>query len=345
KEIGPEEFRAPRDKEKADVKRLANVSKPTLTIFQPPQEKRNGAAVIVCPGGGYNILAWDLEGTEVAEWANSLGLTAFVLKYRVPKREGDTANTLPLMDAQRAMSLVRSKASDYGIDPARIGMLGFSAGGNLTAATCLKFSERQYDKLDAVDDVSCRPDFGVLIYPAYLVDNEGKLKPEYQPTKETPPMFFAHALNDGVTPDSSIALTRALKAVGVHAELHVYDGGGHGFGLRKSEFPVHTWPARCGEWLAVRGFLKPAAPTASLKGTVTIAGAPLPEGKVELHAAGAEPVVLEIRNGAYSATVPIGKFSVTILGKGVPEKYSAPAVSPLKVEITATANEIRFDLK
>ncbi len=255
KEIGPEEFRPPRPNEKQDVQRLQNVSRPTLTVFQPPAERRSGAAVLIAPGGGYNILAWDLEGTEVAEWLNSLGVTAFVLKYRVPRREGDATNKVQLMDAQRAMSLVRSKASDYGLDSARIGMLGFSAGGHLTAITCLKFGERQYDKLDAIHDVSCRPDFGILIYPGYLADAEGQLKPEFQPTKDTPPMFFAHAMDDRVTPDSSIAMARALKAAGVHSELHVYDGGGHGFGLRKSEFPVHTWPARCGEWLAVRGFL------------------------------------------------------------------------------------------
>jgi acetyl esterase/lipase len=186
----------------------------------------------------------------VAEWLNSIGVTALVLKYRVPRRDGDMANKLPLMDAQRALSLVRSRANELSIDAKRIGILGFSAGGNLAAGACIKYGERQYDKVDAIDEVSCRPDFGVLVYPAYLVDSNGALKPEYQPTKETPPMFFAHALNDGVTPDSSIAMTRALKAVGVSAELHVYDSGGHGFGLRKSEFPCHTWPARCAEWLA-----------------------------------------------------------------------------------------------
>jgi acetyl esterase/lipase len=255
KEIGPEEFRPPQPNQKADVKRLTNVSQPTLTMFQPANGKRNGTGLIICPGGGYSILAWDLEGTEVAEWLNSLGVTAFVLKYRVPRREGDTANKLPLMDGQRAVSLVRSKASDYGLDPQRIGILGFSAGGNLAAGVCLRYGERPYEKLDAIDDISCRPDFGVLVYTAYLVDNDGKLKPEYQPTSDSPPMFFAHALDDRITPDSSIALTRALKAVGVKAELHVYDSGGHGFGLRKSEFPVHTWPARCGEWLAHRGLL------------------------------------------------------------------------------------------
>jgi acetyl esterase/lipase len=256
KEIGPEEFRPPQPNQKGDVKRLTNVSQPALTVFQPAEGKRNGTGVVICPGGGYSILAWDLEGTEVAEWLNTLGVTAFVLKYRVPRRDGDTANKLPLMDGQRAVSVIRSKASDYGLDPRRIGILGFSAGGNLAAGVCLRCGERQYDKVDATDEVSCRPDFGVFAYTAYLVDNDGKLKPEYQPTKDSPPMFFAHALDDRVTPDSSIALTRALKAVGVKAELHVYDSGGHGFGLRNSEFPVHTWPARCADWLEHRGLLK-----------------------------------------------------------------------------------------
>src|SRR5262245_30850655 len=256
KEIGPEESRPPQPKQRQDVTRLTNISKPTLTLYQPPEGKRNGAAVIVCPGGGYSILAWDLEGTEIAEWLNTIGVTAAVLKYRVPRRDGDMENKLPLMDAQRSMSLIRSKASELGIDAKRIGMLGFSAGGNLAAATCLKYNQRQYDKFDSVDDVSSRPDFGVLIYPAYLGDNSGNVRPEYQPTKDTPPMFLALALDDRVAVDGSIAMTKALKGVGVPAELHIYDAGGHGFGMRKSEFPCHTWPMRCAEWMERRALLK-----------------------------------------------------------------------------------------
>ena len=256
KEIGPEESRPPQPKQRQDVTRLTNISKPTLTLYQPPESKRNGAAVIIAPGGGYSILAWDLEGTEIAEWFNSIGVTAAVLKYRVPRREGDTANQLPLMDAQRSMSLVRSKASELGIDPKRIGFLGFSAGGNLAAATCLKHNQRQYDKIDATDDVSSRPDFGILIYPAYLADEKGQVKPEYQPNKETPPMFFAFAMDDRVTVEGSLALAKALKVTGIPAELHMYDAGGHGFGMRKSENPCHTWPARCAEWLEHRKLLK-----------------------------------------------------------------------------------------
>lgn len=259
KDIGQEGFRQPRPNEKQNVLRLENVSVPTLTLYDAPADNKNGCAVIVAPGGGYNILAWDLEGTEVAEWLNSLGVTAFVLKYRVPKREGFTNNEPPLMDAQRAVSLVRSKASELGIDPERLGMLGFSAGGNLTAHTCLRSETRTYDKQDAIDEVSCRPDFGVLIYAAYLIDDAGNLRPELKATDKSPPMFFAHALNDGVKPENSIAMLLALKAAGVPSELHLYDSGGHGFGLRKSEFPCHTWPARCGDWLEHRGLLKKGA--------------------------------------------------------------------------------------
>lgn len=254
KATDPEEFREPRPNEKASVQRLTNVSKPTLTLYEPTDEKRNGAAVIVCPGGGYNILAWDLEGTEAAEWLNTLGVTALVLKYRVP--DADPQHVAPLMDAQRAMSLVRSQASELKVDPARIGILGFSAGGNLAGGACLKRESRAYDKIDAVDEVSCRPDFGVLIYAAYFIDDAGNLKPEYQPTDKSPPMFFAHAIDDRVKPENSIALLLSLKAAGVPAELHLYDSGGHGFGLRKSEFPCHTWPERCAEWMEHRGLLK-----------------------------------------------------------------------------------------
>jgi acetyl esterase/lipase len=258
KEIGPEEFRPLRGDEKPNVQRLANVSQPTLTIFQPPAEQRTGCCVVVCPGGGFNILAWDLEGTEVAEWLNSIGVTAAVLKYRVPKREHLPNNEAPRMDGQRAMSLVRSKASELGIDPKRIGMLGFSAGGNLASATCAGHAQRLYDRLDAIDDVSCRPDFAVLVYAGGMLDDAGQLKAEHMPDESSPPMFFAHAIDDRVSPANSIELVLALKALKIPAELHLYDAGGHGFGLRKSEFPCHTWPARCGEWLAHRGLLTAA---------------------------------------------------------------------------------------
>jgi acetyl esterase/lipase len=244
------------------VKRITNVSQPTLTVFRPAKEKDTGAAVLIAPGGGYNILAWDLEGEEVAAWLNSIGVTGIVLKYRVPRRPGSPGGEPPpqaLMDAQRAVSLVRSKAKEWGIDPKRIGMLGFSAGGHLTAWTATNFDKRRYEPVDAVDQVSCRPDFVVLVYPAYLVQKDkDELAADIRVSKDTPPAFFAHAGNDGVRPENSVVMYLALKKAGVPVELHVYVTGGHGFGLRPSADACSTWPHSCGEWLKARGLLRPA---------------------------------------------------------------------------------------
>jgi len=232
-----------------------NVSAPTITVFPAPADNNTGAAVLICPGGGYTVLAWDLEGTEVARWLNGLGVNAFVLKYRVPRRKDRAPHEAPLQDAQRAMSIVRSRASDWKIDPARIGILGFSAGGHLSAATCCNYDRRSYKSIDKSDAASCRPDFGVLVYPAYLQE-KGALKPEIRVNKKTPPIFFAHAGNDRVSPVNSAAMYIALKQAGVSAELHIYSQGGHGFGLRASDDPVSTWPDRCAAWLKREGWLK-----------------------------------------------------------------------------------------
>jgi acetyl esterase/lipase len=161
------------------------------------------------------------------------------------------------MDAQRAISLVRGKAKDLGIDPKRIGMLGFSAGGHLTAWTSTNFDKRSYEPIDEIDKVSCRPDFAVLVYPGGVVSKEkGDLSPEIRVTSETPPSFFAHAGDDKVSPENSVQMYLALKKAGVAAELHIYASGGHGFGLRPSKNPCATWPARCAEWMKSQGFLK-----------------------------------------------------------------------------------------
>jgi acetyl esterase/lipase len=235
------------------VIRLTNVSKPTLTVYRPAKDKANGTAVIVCPGGAYRVLALDLEGTEVCRWLNSLGVTAFLLKYRVPAPK----HLRPLQDAQRAVSLVRARAKEWDVDPKRIGILGFSAGGHLSARTATGFAKRAYDAIDKTDEVSCRPDFAVLIYPAYLL-NKAKdgLASDLPVTKETPPMFLVHAGDDGVPVQNSVQMYLALRRAGVPAELHVYASGGHGYGLRKTSQPCTTWPDRCADWLRQRGLLK-----------------------------------------------------------------------------------------
>ncbi len=234
---------------------ISNVSKPTLAVYKPTKEKDTGAAVVICPGGGYSILAYDLEGTEVADWLNSIGVTGIVLKYRVPARPNLPRWEPPLQDAQRAISLVRSKATEWGIDPKRIGLLGFSAGGNLTAVASTHFDKRAYEAIDDADKLSCRPDFGVLIYPAWL-ENGDSVVPEVPVTAQTPPMFLAHANDDPINAESSVMMYLALKRAKVPAELHLFAKGGHGFGLRKSDHPCSEWPQRCEEWMKSQGLLK-----------------------------------------------------------------------------------------
>jgi acetyl esterase/lipase len=254
KDVGPEKYVESKPGQ-IEVKRLTNVSKPSIAVYPAPKDKHTGASVIVAPGGGYSILAIEHEGTQVCEWLNTLGVTAFLLKYRVPKRDMQMPDNLAaVQDAQRAVSLVRDKAAGWNLDPNRVGMLGFSAGGNLTAWACFA-EKRTYEPVDDADKQSSRPSFAALIYPAYLVDKGGALKAEYPVTKDSPPMFFAHANDDPVTPVSSVALYSALKKAGVPAEVHIYATGGHGFGMRKSANPVSNWPARCGDWLKSRGYL------------------------------------------------------------------------------------------
>jgi acetyl esterase/lipase len=243
--------------------KLTNVSTPTLSIYRPAMELDTGAAVIICPGGGHHILAFDHEGTEVAEWLNTLGVTGIVLKYRVPFRNPDKRWEAAVQDAQRAISLTRDRASAWGIDPARIGILGFSAGGQTAGLATLLSSDRQYVTVDDVDQVSCRPDFAVLVYPAWLVEDDGsKLRAEAAITKDAPPMFLVHAYDDPITPLSSLLLAAELKKVGVSAELHMYATGGHGYGMRDTGEPVNSWPARCGEWLKRGGWLNRAGTAA-----------------------------------------------------------------------------------
>lgn len=237
------------------VIRLGNVSRPQLHIYPAPKESRNGTAVVICPGGGFSILAWDLEGTEVAAWLNSLGITAAVLKYRVPTREAKIKWKPPVQDAQRAIRHLRSNAKKWAINPKQIGILGFSAGGCTAAMTAVAGEESLYKPIDKIDDISPRPNFQILVYPAYLVDKQGNLKPEVKVTKEAPPAFLVHAQNDPVTVKSSVKLFLALTNAGVPAALHVFQEGGHGYGLRPTEVPVTHWPELCEDWLRTRGLL------------------------------------------------------------------------------------------
>lgn len=237
--------------------RLGYVSVPTIAVYPAPKSKATGAAVVVLPGGGYGILAMDLEGTEVCQWLNSIGVTGVLLKYRVPKRAGDEKHLLPLADAQRAMRLVRSRAKEWNINPDRIGVLGFSAGGHLTANLSNNYDEKTYEPVDDSDKVSARPDFALPIYPAYLVEKgTEKLASDMKITKNTPPTFLVQTEDDGIRVENSLFYYLALKQAKVPAEMHLYATGGHGYGLRPTEKTVTTWPKRAEEWMRGLGLLE-----------------------------------------------------------------------------------------
>lgn len=260
KELPPEENIArPDDKPVGDrqIIKLTNVSTPTISIYRPAPEANTGTAVIVCPGGGHRILAFDHEGTEVAEWLNTLGVTGIVLKYRVPFRNPQKRWEAAVQDAQRAVSLVRSHASAWKIDPARIGILGFSAGGQTAGLAAILHGQRQYAPADAVDETSCRPDFTALIYPGGFTSREfpWQLQPEVKVDSTTPPMFIAQAYDDGVPVSNSLLLFMELKKAGVPAEMHIYSTGGHGYGMRHTGHPVNSWPDRLAEWMRHSGWL------------------------------------------------------------------------------------------
>jgi acetyl esterase/lipase len=230
--------------------RLGNVSKPTLTLYSP-KGKNTGAAVLVFPGGGYQILAIDLEGTEVCDWLNSRGITCVLVKYRVPNTGPYPKSAAALQDAQRAMGMVREHAAEWHIDPNRIGVLGFSAGAHLAAALSTHFDQRLYGSVDAADQLSCRPDFAVIIYPGYLaLENQNFApNPDVQPTANTPPTFLVQAEDDPVHVENAVVYFMQLKKAKVPAELHVYAQGGHGYGLRRTALPVTTWPETMEVWL------------------------------------------------------------------------------------------------
>jgi acetyl esterase/lipase len=239
-------------------KEVFDVSTPAIEIYRPSGSTNTGAAMIVLPGGGFSVLKMDYEGEDCAVWLNSIGVTGIVLKYRVPQRQGAPSRYWPaLQDTQRAISFVRSRAAEWNVDPNRIGIVGFSAGSVVGAVAENNFEKRSYESVDDVDKISCRPDFAALVYPGALVQ-DGKLIPEIQVSKESPPTFIAIANNDNT--ESSVALYSSLKKAGVSAELHIYADGAHGFGMRPSTQPHATWPNRLQDWMNNQGLLKPPHP-------------------------------------------------------------------------------------
>lgn len=263
---------------------ISNVTRPTMTVYSPTG-KNTGAAIIVFPGGGYQILAIDLEGTEVCDWLTSKGITCVLLKYRVtnvgsyPKSGPYPESPMALEDAQRTVGLVRFHAAEWHIDPHKIGVLGFSAGGHLSAAISNHFEKRLYPAVDAADKESCRPDFAVAIYPGHLslsaaqwdarqgktkyplhypqnADRNLSLNPDLHVTSQTPPTFLLQAEDDHVdTVYDSLAYYIALKNAGVPAEMHLYAQGNHAFGLRRTKFPITRWPELVETWLVTIGMI------------------------------------------------------------------------------------------
>lgn len=251
-----------------------NVHIPTLTVYLPTEDIATGTAVVICPGGGYAKLAIDKEGHDMARWLNSFGVAAMVLKYRLPRPEGHFYGAeIPLKDAQQAIRLVRSRAKEYGIDPERVGIMGFSAGGHLAACAGTMFDSTQTAMEGSVKTLSARPDFMILGYPVIsfttipsgsknmlLGDNPGlqmseRFSPERQITPLTPPAFIVHAWDDGVDVRHSLLMATSMKEVGISVEMHIYQKGGHGFGIRQRGNNVHSWPARCRDWMSERGLL------------------------------------------------------------------------------------------
>ncbi len=248
-------------KKKNSSTRIAIVESPTLTVYPAPRDKSNGCGVVVCPGGGYNMLALGHEGTEIAKWFNSIGVTAFVLKYRVPRRDPNRIHWEPMQDVQRAIRIVRSQAKKWKVDPDRIGVLGFSAGGHLTVMAGVQYNTKSYPRVDEIDDVSCRPNFVCPIYAAYLADGYkddvvelGKL---VTVTKDSPPAFLAVTWDDKMRGAQSALLFAELKKHQVPAEIHVYTKGGHGYGIRSSNHPVSNWKTNLFDWLQSMKFLEP----------------------------------------------------------------------------------------
>jgi acetyl esterase/lipase len=227
-----------------NVLRLSEVTNPAIEIWLPDPKTRNGAAIIICPGGGYRILAYDKEGTEIAAWLNKLGFTAFVLQYRIPdKKEG------ALQDVQRALRIIRNNAAKWKINPEKIGVMGFSAGGSLSARASTLFNIQNYTPVDIADNLSCRPSFSMLIYPAYLDQGPNQsLTPELELSKDVPPIFIFQTADDTYG-NSALTMAGALRNAKIPVELHIMANGGHGYGLRPGNLAAETWPLLAEKWL------------------------------------------------------------------------------------------------
>lgn len=255
---GPErDMTTPQDRPVAGraVVRLGNVTVPTLTLYLAPKAHNTGAAVLVFPGGGYRIVAIDLEGTEVCDWLNSIGVNCLLVKYRVPASGPYPKSSAALQDAQRAIGLARQHAAEWGVDPHRIGVLGFSAGAHLAAALSTHYDQRLYAPIDTADQQSAKPDFALVIYPGYLAIAEQNFAftPDVPVTAATPPTFLLQAEDDPVHVENAVQYFLQLKRAGVPAELHVYAKGGHGYGLRPTDLPITHWPELAATWLKTIG--------------------------------------------------------------------------------------------
>ena len=227
-----------------DVIRLTDITNPAFLVFKPAKEMNNGAGVIICPGGGYSILAINKEGYEIADWLTKQGFTAFVLQYRVPKKQEGA-----LMDIQRAIRLIRNDAASYGLKTNKLGVMGFSAGGSLSARAATLSTKKSYSPVDKTDSLSCRPDFALLIYPAYLDQGINRtLTPELTVNQNTPPMFL-FATADDTYGNSALVMAGAVRDAKVPVELHLMAKGGHGYGLRKGNIAAETWPGLAEIWL------------------------------------------------------------------------------------------------
>ena len=236
---------------------MSNVSKPTLTWYPAPKEKSNGASVVVCPGGAYNILAYSHEGKEVCEWLNSIGVNGALLKYRVPRRKELDKHHAPLQDVHRAIGMIRSNKK-WRADPNRVGVLGFSAGGHLAAMALTSDGKRTYPVDPEYDEVSCIPDFGILVYPAYLQDdkNPDKLAAEVKVDQTTPPAYLVVAHGDRKFVEGAAIFYLAMRRNNRDSELHIFGKGGHGFGFKNTKEEIRNWSDSAGKWMKAMGFLE-----------------------------------------------------------------------------------------